>query len=208
MKVSGLYAIVDAGVTPDLPLETLAEDYLKGGVRVIQLRDKRGIPTRFEIAKKIAALKSKYRFLFIVNDDLELAKEVNADGIHVGKDDSPIVECRKFLGPGKLIGYSSHSLEEAVEAERQGADYVAFGAIYPTPTKGPGHPIQGIEKLREVVRALKIPVVAIGGIGRDNIKEVLLTGVASVAMISALAKAPSSRDRAEEARFFGGLFNP
>jgi len=148
-------------------------------------------------------LKSCYDFLWIVNDDLEIACEIGADGVHVGKDDPPIEECRALLGPEKIIGYSSHALEEAVEAERRGADYVAFGAIFPTSTKGPGHPVQGLEKLKEVVRAVKIPIVAIGGINRNTIKDVLATGVASVAMISALT---NSINRITEARWFARFF--
>lgn len=209
MKIQGLYTIVDKGVSRGEDLVGLAREYLLGGARIVQLRDKDRLKSTggkaafYETAKGIAALKKEHDFVFIVNDDLEAALEVAADGVHVGKDDPPIEECRKILGPSKLIGYSAHSLREAVAAERQGADYVAFGAIFPTPTKGPGHPIQGIAKLREVVRSLKIPVVAIGGIGRDNIKEVLSTGVASVTMISALVHA---RNRRDEARFFSGVF--
>lgn len=201
--ISGLYAIVDSTVTPEADLSSLAEDYLKGGASVIQLRDKRRGESEararafYETVKKIQALKAKYPFVWIVNDDLKIAREIGADGVHVGRDDPPIGECRKILGPDKIIGYSSHALEEALEAERRGADYVAFGAIFPTPTKGPGHPVQGLEKLREVVRAVKIPVVAIGGINRNTFKDVLATGAASVAMISALAK---SEDKVEETR--------
>lgn len=205
--ISGLYAIVDSTVTPDADLCALAEDYLAGGASVIQLRDKRRreSPERERIfretARRIQALKSHYNFLWIVNDDLEVARETGADGVHVGKDDPSIEECREFLGPGKIIGYSSHSLEEAVDAERRGADYVAFGAIFPTATKGPGHPVQGLDRLREVVRSVRIPVVAIGGIGRVNIESVIATGVASIAMISALAKNPSNERRSEVSYF-------
>jgi thiamine-phosphate pyrophosphorylase len=207
--IFGLYAIVDAGVTQGADLAVLAEDCLKGGASVVQLRDKRRAesPERAclfrETAERIRALKARYGFLWIVNDDLQLAKAVGADGVHVGQDDPSPEECRRILGPGKIVGYSAHSLDEAVEAERRGADYVAFGAIFPTPTKGPGHPVQGLEKLREVVRSLTVPVVAIGGIDRSNIQDVLAAGVHSVAMISALAKAAN---RVDEARYFTGLF--
>lgn len=210
-SIKGLYAIVDPSVTPECDPLDLARSYLLGGASILQLRDKKRRETssayrRFvESARGIISLKEEFSFLFLVNDDLEVARALDsqADGIHVGQDDPSIESCRESLGPGKLIGYSSHSLEEALEAERRGADYVAFGAIYPTPTKGPGHPVQGLERLKEVVKALRIPVVAIGGIGRHNIEEVLATGVASVAMISALAQA---RDQAEEARFFSRFF--
>jgi thiamine-phosphate pyrophosphorylase len=110
-----------------------------------------------------------------------------------------VSQARKRLGKNFLIGYSSHSLEEAREAERRGADYVAFGAIFPTPLKGPGHPIQGLDRLREVVRAMTIPVVAIGGIDRTNFAAVVETGVSAVAMIRALVAA---KDISSEARWF------
>jgi thiamine-phosphate diphosphorylase len=210
MPLKGLYAIIDRSISPDADLTALATDYLKGGAAILQLRDKNRNES-FEArknfrktAEEILALKKDHNFLFIVNDDLEVAQEIGADGVHVGKDDTAVAECRKRLGK-KLVGYSSHSLEEAIEASNAGADYVAFGAIYPTRMKGPDHPIQGIQKLNEVVRRLKVPVVAIGGIGRHNIKEVLATGVPMVAMISALAQ-PQMRDRTEETRFFQSLF--
>jgi thiamine-phosphate pyrophosphorylase len=208
-RVKGLYAIADSAVTPNYDLAALAEDYLKGGASVIQLRDKKRLAsgerarTFLETARRIQALKARYEFLWIVNDDLDVALKIGADGVHVGKDDPSIEECRRVMGPQKIIGYSSHSLLEALEAERHGADYVAFGAIFPTPTKGPGHPVQGVTKLNEMVRKLKIPIVAIGGINRLNVKDVLATGVHSVAMISALAKA---ENRIEEARYFAGQF--
>lgn len=217
MEIRGLYTIVDRGVSREADLVALAGDYLRGGARIVQLRDKKRLETPEaragfrETARGIAAWKREFDFLFIVNDDLETAIEVGADGVHVGKDDCSIEECRQRLirrgdvSSPLLIGYSSHSLTEALEAEKNGADYVAFGAIFPTPAKGPGHPIQGTEKLRNVVKALRVPVVAIGGIGRDNIKEVFSTGVASVAMISALAHA---RKRIDEARYFSQIFSP
>ncbi len=142
-----------------------------------------------QVSKKILALKRRYDFTFIVNDYVEVAKEIGADGVHVGADDMPVAEVRKIVGPKMLIGYSSHSLEEAVAAEKAGANYVAFGAIFPTKTKGPGHPVQGLEKLRGVVQALRVPVVAIGGINKSNMESVMKTGAAAVAMITALTEA-------------------
>ena len=205
MRLQGLYAIVDATTTQRMTaasLEDVARDYVRGGASVIQLRDKnrRQDPVSFyKTAEAVAGLKKNHDFIFIVNDEPETARDVGADGVHVGQDDVSIEECRRILGPEKWVGYSSHSLEEAGEAEKRGADYVALGAIFPTPTKGPGHPVQGLEKLREAVQALRVPVVAIGGIGRPNLEDVLATGVVSVAMISALLR---SADRVEECRFF------
>lgn len=177
---------------------------MAGGVKILQLRMKGAdAAARRVVAQQLQGLKRRYDFALIINDDLELACELGADGYHGGCEDAPIPEARGRLAGGRWIGYSAHSLPEALQAERAGADYVAFGAIYPSALKGPGHPVQGVEKLRELVKQLRVPVVAIGGIGRDNIKTVRATGVASVAMISALVQAPSPR---EEAQYYTGLF--
>ncbi len=196
-KIQGLYAIADNTFRPEwTPAAELALEFLRGGCRIIQLRMKYVIPAEAGIhpdvlgnAEKIMSFKKKYDFIFILNDHVDLALEIGADGVHVGADDMPVTEVRKRVGDKMLIGYSSHFLEEAVAAEKAGADYVAFGAIFPTKTKGPGHPVQGLEKLRTVVEALKVPVVAIGGINRENFRKVQETGVAAVAMITALTGA-------------------
>ncbi len=188
--IRGLYAIVDNTPAPHLSHREIAGRLLKGGAGILQLRMK-GVARSVvrEVAEEIVRLKGQHPFLFIINDHLEIVSEVNADGYHGGEKDPGIEEARRQLGPDKIIGHSTHSLEEGLLAQRQGANYIAFGAIFPTKAKGPEHPVVGVERLRHQVAALSIPVVAIGGIGRNNIKEVLATGVASVAMISALVGA-------------------
>ncbi|QQR79753.1 MAG: thiamine phosphate synthase [Deltaproteobacteria bacterium] len=209
--LQGLYAIIDEGVLIGEDLVRVAQDYLEGGIKIIQYRHKhrhestQSYQKYLQRAEAIGALRSQYAFTYIINDDLDAFQKVGADGIHVGKDDFSIEECRKQVG-SKIIGYSSHSLAEALEAEKRGPDYVAFGAIFPTTTKGPGHPIQSVEKLKVVVESLKVPVVAIGGIGRDNVQDVVETGVAMVAMISALGR-PQSKNRVTEARYFVDIIN-
>ena len=190
-KIKGLYTIADNTFRPELTHVQLAEFFLKGGARVVQLRMKGkdyGLWT-MDYAKRIMGFKKKYNFTFIINDSVEIAKEIGADGVHIGADDMPIPSVRKVVGDKMLIGYSSHSLEEAVAAEEAGADYIAFGAIFPTKTKGLGHPVQGLEKLRAVIEAVRVPVVAIGGINQKNIESVLETGASAVAMITALTEA-------------------
>ncbi len=193
--IKGLYALCDNTLCPQRPLSWLAEQLLLGGAPTVQLRVKGQDPLttrrRQEAAQTIQKLKQRFRFNFIINDDPVLAQTLGADGVHVGSDDLPIAHCRRLLGPAKLIGYSAHSLTEAYAAEQAGADYVALGAIYPTRNKGPDHPIQGLDKLKELVRTVSIPVVAIGGINLSNIREVADTGVNAVAMISALTCAPN-----------------
>jgi thiamine-phosphate pyrophosphorylase len=143
----------------------------------------------FVVAKEILKLKKSFDFTFIINDYVDVAAELKADGVHVGCNDMPVGDIRDYVGNRLLIGYSSHSYEEAVEAEKAGADYVALGAIYPTATKGHGHPVVGIETLKRVTQALKVPVVAIGGIKRENYREVFEAGASATSMITALTKA-------------------
>ena len=123
-----------------------------------------------------------------MNDYWDVAISVGADGVHVGKNDVPVSQIRQKWKDRLIIGYSSHSFKEACQAQSEGADYVALGAIFPTVTKGPGHPILGIEELRKVTQALDIPVVAIGGIKRENVNQVIKAGASAAAMITALTK--------------------
>ncbi len=193
-QIKGLYAIADSAFCPTGSLPALVRGFLDGGCRTVQLRVKGTDEVScsrmaMENAVEIMKLKSGYDFTFIVNDHVDAALEAGADGVHVGEFDEPVQSIRE-RAPKLVIGYSSHSIEEAMRAEAAGADYIAFGAIYPTHTKGPGHPVQGIGRLRELAQSVRVPVVAIGGIGRANIDEVLSTGVRAVAMISAISQAP------------------
>ncbi len=196
-KITGLYAIVDPAFCKDRDPIFVAEEILKGGGKILQLRVKQGFSDteRKEWALQLKALKEKYDYCLIINDDINLAMAINADGVHVGQDDAPVAEVKKRVGK-KIVGYSSHDVEEAIAAEQAGADYVALGAIFPTPTKGVGHPICGLEQLKIVVNTVHIPVVAIGGIKRENLKSVLATGVSCVAMITELSHAENIADRA------------
>ncbi|MBI2067494.1 MAG: thiamine phosphate synthase [Deltaproteobacteria bacterium] len=206
-RVRGLYAIIDNTSIPSWSHRDLARLYLEGGAQFLQLRmkEKRDYPDRvIQVIREILPLKKEYSFCFILNDYLDLALEMNLDGFHGGADDPQPPESRCLLRDEKIIGTSSHSIEEACAAEKAGADYVAFGAIFPSPSKGHCHPVQGIEKLRKVVGRLQVPVVAIGGINRDNVKEVLETGVSSIAMIQALTGAT---DVVNETKFYAGLFS-
>jgi len=207
-SIRGLYAIADGNWNPCASLPELAGKFLLGGAKLIQLRMKRKDvraahwnDEAFEAAKEIIKFKRHFDFTFIINDYVDVAAELRADGVHVGKNDMPIGEIRRRVGDRLLIGYSSHSLDEAIAAEEAGADYVALGAIYPTMTKGPGHTVVGIETLKKVAQTLKIPVVAIGGINRENYKEVFSAGAKAAAMITALTKA---NDIAAETRWFVG----
>lgn len=206
-KITGLYAIVDTAFSPQYSHVELAHLVLMGGCKILQLRIKspqKNWQDVFAAAKKIMELKGEFDFTFIINDFVDVAGEVGADGVHVGEHDEPIAEIRKRLGNNATIGYSAHSIEEALAAERAGADYIAFGAIFPTKTKGAGHPVQGVERLGELCKMIKRPVVAIGGINRSNIKSVISAGADSVAMITGISQAENV---VAEVKFYADCFD-
>lgn len=195
-RIRGLYAIADKNFNPCASLPELVGKFLMGGCKIVQLRMKSANvrPSLwnddvFEAAKEVMRFKKHFDFQLIINDYVDVAAELRADGVHIGKNDMPVEDVRRRVGDRLIIGYSSHSLEEAVAAEKAGADYVALGAIFRTATKGPGHPIVGIETLRQVTQTLKVPVVAIGGIKRENYKAVFGAGASAAAMITALTLA-------------------
>lgn len=204
--IQGIYAICDTSFSPGLSHLELAQRVLSGGVSILQLRMKgeTDLSKIEKVAREILTLKKDFNFTFILNDQIELAAELAVDGLHLGQDDGTIASARAKIGPKKIIGYSAHSLAEALAAETAGADYIALGAIFPTQTKGPGHPVQGIETLRSVVQAVKKPVVAIGGINQGNFLEVANTGVAAIAMITALSQAA---DITKTANYFVKTWN-
>jgi len=157
-----------------------------GGGKIFQLRDKTASKKQMlKWAKQIRKIKG---LTFIVNDYPDIAKKVNADGIHLGQEDltkMSIKKARKILGPGKIIGLSTHSYSQALKAERLGADYISVGPIFKTPSKPKGQPV-GLKLLRKVLEKVKVPVVAIGGIDRSNVKKVLGTGCQRFAVIRAV----------------------
>ncbi len=170
----------------------LAELAMRGGANIIQLRDKH-LPAKelFALAVAMRTLTLAFGTLFIVNDRADIALAANADGVHLGQTDLPIPAARKILGKDKIIGGTASTLEEALAVEREGADYIGFGHIFPTMSKEKPTPPRGLEHLREVVCAVKIPVMAIGGITVENAESVLKTGAQSLAVISAVATAES-----------------
>ncbi|MBI2091508.1 MAG: thiamine phosphate synthase [Deltaproteobacteria bacterium] len=202
--IKGLYAIVDNAFSPKYSHVELAHLVLLGGCKLLQLRMKStaSLWSRevYDTAKKIMELKKKFEFTFIINDYIDVAGEVGADGVHVGPNDAPVAEARKRLGKDFIIGYSSSGgINLGLAAERNSADYIAFGAIFPTKAKGPNHPVQGLERLKELCRKASRPVVAIGGINKTNIDSVLACGVSSIAMIRGITEAP---DIAAETKWY------
>ena len=168
-----------------------SEQVLKGGADMIQLRRKRA-PGRdlCRWSEDIQQLCRRHNALFIVNDRLDIALSVGADGVHLGQEDIPAAEARALLENGKLLGVSVSSAEEALRAENDGADYVGFGHIFPTSSKQkPGRPT-GTERLGETARSTGLPVLAIGGITGDTLGEVIEAGAWGIAIISAVSTAP------------------
>jgi thiamine-phosphate pyrophosphorylase len=179
----GLYIITDEKIAGKSN-EKIVVEAVKGGADTIQLRDKTCSDKKlYDEAKKIRNLIPK-EILFIVNDRADIALAVEADGVHLGKDDLSIVEARKIIGEDKIIGISCDSVREAIKAEKEGADYVALGPIFPTTTKKDIPAPLGIKVIKETNKKISIPIVAIGGINAENMKEVLKAGADSVAVIS------------------------
>jgi len=185
-QLTGLYVIIDTQTLGFKGEVDAARKAINGGARVIQLRDKqRSKGELLAIAKKLADLCRKSNVLFIVNDYLDIALASEADGIHIGQDDLPLSVIRKELPVDKVIGLSTSTLAEAQKAEAEGVDYIAVGSIFSSPTK-PKATVVGLERLRQIGKAISIPIVAIGGINRQNIGEVMATGADSAAVISAV----------------------
>lgn len=202
-RISGLYA-----VTPDISdtsqLLARAEAALAGGARMLQYRNKSaGAALRLVQGRALLALCWEYQAPLIINDHLDLALALNADGLHLGIEDGALPDARARLGPGKILGASCYNrLEFALEAERLGADYVAFGSFFPSGVK-PGAVRAPLDLLREAKRRLSLPVVAIGGITHATAPQLLTAGADGVAVISALFGAT---DVKLAARGFSALF--
>lgn len=183
-SIEGLYAIIDSSYLKIGDMEKAAVKILEGGAKIIQLRAKDfGSNDMLEAAIFLKAAAQKYEALFVINDRIDIAMLSGADGVHLGQDDIPVTEARKLLG-NKIIGISTHDPKEAIEAEAQGADYISFGPIFATKTKKDAQTPRGIEYLKEIRKAVTLPIAAIGGITEDNMKEVLRAGADSVAIIS------------------------
>lgn len=197
-RLKGLYVIVDTGALEGRDALDVAAGAIRGGASVIQLRDKM-LPRRelIDLARKIKGICAESGALFVVNDCLDVALAAEADGLHVGQEDMPVAEARRLLPFDRLIGRSTHGLEEALRAEADGADYIAVGSIYPTPSKEKCEVI-GLESLRQIRARVSLPVVAIGGITCQNLDEVMRAGADGVAVISAVLHAANVERAARE----------
>ncbi|MCI0527627.1 MAG: thiamine phosphate synthase [Nitrospira sp.] len=192
-----IYLITDRHQTRGRPLSEVVEGALKGGVRFVQLREK-DLSTRelLSLAQDIRRLTAKVPSRLLINDRIDICLAVKADGVHLRSNSLPTRIARRILGDSKLIGVSTHSLEEAQLAEEEGADFITLGPIYETPSKAGYGPPLGLDVLRAVRRRIKIPVLALGGIQKERIHEVLDAGANGIALISAILMAENPRQSA------------
>ncbi|MDH5202108.1 MAG: thiamine phosphate synthase [Nitrospirota bacterium] len=185
MYLGGLCFITDRK-TSKLSCEDMTLKVLRSGMNWIQYREKENSRRKvYEESVRLRKLTQDFNAVLIVNDHPDIALCVNAEGVHLGQDDLPLREARKIMGKKRIIGISTHSLEQAIEAEKGGADYIGFGPVFHTTTKDAGRP-QGVTILREVKKQVNLPVVAIGGITLENIHSVLDAGADAVAVASAI----------------------
>ena len=185
-----LYAVTDRAWTGEHTLYEQAEAALRGGATCLQLREKDMDMDAFaNEAAQIRALCHRYGVPFLVNDSVEVARRAGADGVHVGQRDMPADKVRALLGPGCIVGVSAQTVEQALEAERRGADYLGVGAVFSTSTKRDAAPVSR-RTLREICAAVSITVCAIGGITLENAPTLAGTGIAGLAVVSAVFAAP------------------
>ena len=191
-----LYLVLTSTYNKEIDILDIAEEACKGGIDILQMREK-DIPHQelIELGGKLKAISKKYDVLFIVNDKPTLAKELDADGVHIGQEDlleNPLEETRALLGKDKIIGLSTHSLEQFSLANEQDFDYLAFGPVFKTQTKDY---FIGTEDIAEVLKITKMPLIFIGGIKENNIDELLKLGARNIALITEIMNAPNIQDK-------------
>lgn len=204
-NLKGLYVITDSKLIPKGSFIEIVELALKGGANIVQLREKKSSETEIiDLGKKLIKVTKKYNVPLIINDSPELVKTIGADGVHLGENDLDIEYARKLLGENSIIGVSCYGdIKRGVEAEKNGANYLAFGTPYSTPTK-PGRKPTPFETLIEAKKIIKtIPIFAIGGIYPENAKDVLETGVDGIAAITSIFR---SDDPEKAARKLAAFF--
>lgn len=193
-----LYAVTDRHWLKGRSLRQVVEESLDGGVTMVQLREKQLEEGAFlEEAKELQALCRQRHIPFLVNDNVDIALAMDADGVHVGQSDMEALDVRKKLGPDKIIGVSAQTVEQALLAQAHGADYLGVGAVFPTGSKDDAVEVP-FETLKAICQAVSIPVVAIGGISKANVEMLSGSGICGVAVISAIYGAPDIEKAARE----------
>lgn len=197
--LKGIYAITDEILTPNTSIVSQVEAALKGGAKVIQLRNKSAQDKDLiETATQLQALCVKYQATFFVNDRVELAQKIGADGVHIGYSDLGVKETRELIGPTVLIGVSCYGdIERAKQAIKDGADYVAFGAFYPSKTK-PKAAVVDFNVIAQAKKELGVPVCVIGGINEDNIKEIAAYQPDMFSLVSDIFEAKNIQEKVQK----------
>lgn len=193
-----LYAVTDSMWLNGRLLPEVVEEALEGGATFMQIREKE-LPYEdfLALAKAVKKVTDQYHVPYVVNDEVEIAKTVDADGVHIGQSDKELIEARAILGPDKIIGVSAQTVEQAVEAEKNGADYLGVGSIFNTSTKPDADDVS-LDTLRAICDAVSIPVVAIGGIHAGNILDLKGTHVDGIAVVSAIFAATDIKRETEK----------
>ena len=193
-----LYAVTDRSWLRGETLYAQVEKALKGGATFIQLREKELNEEAFyQEAVELKKLCHQYKVPFVINDNVEIAKKMDADGVHVGQSDMAACDVRKILGEDKILGVSAQTVEQALLAEQMGADYLGVGAVFPTGTKTDAVEVDA-ETLKAICSAVKIPVIAIGGIKADNLSELSGSGICGIAVVSAIFAAEDITETTKE----------
>lgn len=192
-----LYLVTDNSSDVERFLKTI-EEAIIGGTTVVQLREKTADTLDFyNLALKVKEITSRYDVPLIINDRVDIALAIDADGVHVGQSDMPCDIARKLIGDEKILGVSANTIEEAKKAERDGADYIGTGAVFPTSTKDDADSVSKKE-LIDIVESINIPVVAIGGINTENAHELAGTGIAGLSVVSAIMSSDNPKKSSEE----------
>ena len=181
-----LYAVTDRSWLKEQTLAMQVEECLKGGVTFVQLREKNIDNEAFLAeAREVKKITDLYHIPFVINDNVEVALACGADGVHIGQKDQPVAEVRKKMGPHKIVGVSAQTVEQARQAEADGADYLGVGAVFPTSTKKDADTLS-FQQLQAICQAVSIPVVAIGGINENNVEQLKDSGIDGIAVVSAI----------------------
>ncbi len=200
-----MYFITDSNGFSEQEFLHRVEEACKGGVTLIQLREKENTTREYiSLAEKVHAITQKYNIPLIIDDRVDVALAVNAEGVHVGQSDMPVFMARKLMGENKIVGATTKTVSQAVEAYEQGADYLGVGAIYPTTTKVKTV-LTSVDTLKEIVKAVPISVNAIGGLNADNIDILKGSGISGICVVSAIMKSENPKLAAKnlKEKFYG-----
>lgn len=198
MKELKLYLVTDSDILEGRDFYNCIEEALKGGVTILQLREKDASGKEFlERAIKLRELTKKYNVKFIINDRVDIAMLCDADGVHIGQSDIPANKVRELIGEDKIVGVSARTVEEALIAKENSADYLGVGAMFTTTTKLDAKSVS-IEKLKEIKKAVDLPIVAIGGLSLNNIDKLKVCNVDGYAVVSAILGAPNIKLECEK----------